>query len=194
MRKYVPILCLVVLLLPVSSCREKGPAGGRIVVHEHPETADAGNIVIEAEDFTGPLEPPMTVVQDEGASGGKCIRVEGGAGKPDEVHPVTGVKYPSRWGAAIYKFQVPKAGIWRLWGRRFWENGCGNSFTLVVNGRNVLFGEDETYDCWQWSPCRALFDLPASENTLEVLNREDGVKLDKIILTTDLDFIPQGME
>ena len=192
MRKHVVMACLLPGLL-LTGCECRKPAD-KPVVRDHSPTDDYATIVIEAEDFTGELEHPMTLTEDPDVSGGRYIHVEGGSGKPDGVHPVTGVKYPSRWGAAVYKFTVKTPGTYRVWGRRFWEDGCGNSFTLVVNGRQAVFGQDGSYDRWQWTLCTVSFDLPSGENTLEVLNREDGVRLDKLILTTNPNFVPQGKE
>lgn len=193
MKRHVLAFALVTSCVVAAGCRdEKAPA--RPIVREHDDTSAHDTIVIEAEDFTGELEPPVTVAEDADASGGRCIHIEGGSGKPGDVHPVTLKKYPPRWGAAVYSFEVTRPGRYRLWGRKFWENGCGNSLTLVVNGRAMVFGEDGTYDRWEWLPATGLLELPQGENTLEVLNREDGVRLDKLILTTDLDFIPQGKE
>jgi len=192
MRRHVVTACLLMGLL-LTGCECRKPTDGPIV-REHTADDEYATIVIEAEDFAGELEHPMKLEDDPEASGGRCIHIEGGSGKPGDPHPVTGVKYPSRWGAAVYKFTVSAPGTYRIWGRRFWEDGCGNSFTFIVNGRQVVFGQEGTYDRWEWSLCTVPFELPAGENTLEVLNREDGVSLDKLILTTNPDFVPQGKE
>ncbi len=170
------------------------PAPAVPKVHEH-ETAATARIVIEAES-AGMFEKPVEVDNDATASGGRCIKVEGDAGKPNgEVAGENGKKYPARWGAAIYKFNVPEDGQYRIWGRKFWRDGCGNSWTFVVNGgAPVQFGGDGTYDRWDWKAAPALYDLKKGENMLEVLNREAGVKLDKLIVTRDMDYTPQGME
>lgn len=199
-------MCLGVLFMCCGCGHDSTPAPGPAAPFETPAppaplpqvrqhaAAGGAEIVFEAESAET-IEPPMVVAEDADASGGKVLSVPGGSGKPDEEIPGEAPKkYPSRWGAATFKFTVAEAGKYRLWGRKYWEDGCGNSFTLVINGGlPVTFGEDGTYDAWEW--LRApLFDLKSGENTLEVLNREDGVRLDKIILTRDLDFVPQGKE
>jgi hypothetical protein len=63
-----------------------------------------------------------------------------------------------------------------------------------VNRKINTYFSGSTYGEWQWHRCNRLLDLEAGENLIEVLNREDGVRLDKFILTADLDFIPQGIE
>jgi len=187
-------LCLAAALSVALGCGARDQSG-LPPVREHAGSSEVSTIVIEAENFTGELEPPMKVEENLDASGSKCIAIPGGSGKPGEKDPVEGTTYPDRWGAAIYKFDVKKPGQYRFWGRKFWEGGCGNSFTLRVNSLDpVEFGGDGVYDSWDWERPTVLFDLHAGENRLEVLNREDGVKLDKFILTTDLDFVPQGKE
>ena len=193
MKQLVLVLSVLIVTAVLVGCREKPT--GRPVVRDHTTEEDKTSIFIEAEDFTGELEPPMTLAEYTEASGGKCIHIEGGSGAPGGKHPVTGIQYPARYGAAVYKFTVQTAGKYRFWGRKFWEDGCGNSFTLIVNGLPpVIFGQDGTYDSWEWKAAPVLFDLPAGENVIEVLNREDGVRLDKFVLTTHLDFVPQGKE
>ncbi len=178
--------------------KEDAKPSGLPTVREH-SGAGGAEIVFEAESAAS-VEPPMVVVDDAEASGGKCLSVPGGSGKPNDVIPggvapgETPKKYPARWGAATFRFTVAEAGKYRIWGRKFWEDGCGNSFTFVVNGGAEVEFTDPTYDAWEWMAAPALFDLKAGENTLEVLNREDGVKLDKLIVTRDLVFIPQGKE
>ena len=167
------------------------PAAPRI--HEHGGASGLTLPYIEAE--SGTLEAPIVVDNDATASGGRCIVVPGEAGKPNgEKAGQPGEKYPARWGAAIYKFNVPEDGPYRIWGRKFWRDGCGNSFTFVVNGGAPLqFGGDGTYNQWEWK-ATPLYSLKKGENTLDVLNREAGVKLDKIIVTRDVDFFPQDKE
>jgi hypothetical protein len=186
--------CVAAALLVLLGCGAREESG-LPEVREHGAAPEEAAIVIEAENFTGELEPPMKLTENLDASHGKCIAIEGGSGKPGAKNPVDGAVYPDRWGAAVYKFNVQKSGQYRFWGRKFWEGGCGNSFTLLVNSlAPVEFGGDGVYDAWDWKPCTVLFELRAGENRLEVLNREDGVKLDKILLTTDLEFVPQGKE
>ena len=181
------------LLAALAGCGPSSQESGLPTVRVH--TGATSNIVIEAEDAAS-VEAPVMIVDDKNASGGRCISIPGGSGKPGEAKSGdVQDKYPERWGAAIYKFTVPEAGKYRIWGRKFWEDGCGNSFTFVVNGgAPIEFGGDSTYDSWEWLAAPKLFPLKAGENRLEVLNREDGVRLDKILITRDTDYIPQGKE
>jgi len=189
-------VAVVLALLPGCGSKQKPEQvkPGLPAVREHAPAPDLSAIVVEAENASL-VEPPMTVADDVDASGGKCLSIPGGSGKPHGKNPADGTVYPDRWGAAVFKFTVKTPGKYRFWGRKFWVGGCGNTLTLVMNsGPPATFGEDGTYDDWQWRALTALFDLQAGENKLEILNREDGVKLDKFILTTDMNFVPQGKE
>ena len=46
--------------------------------------------------------------------------------------------------------------------------------TLVNGRRPVTFGQDGSYGHWEWIAAAVLLDLPAGENVIEILNREDG--------------------
>jgi hypothetical protein len=193
-------LCVAAALVLLLGCgskqkqEQKQEKPGLPAVREHTVAPDESAVVVEAES-AAVVETPMKVVDDVDASGGKCLAIPGGSGRPGGKNPADDSVYPDRWGAAVFTFTVKAPGKYRFWGRKFWEGGCGNSLTLVMNGGPpAIFGEDGTYDDWQWKTCVGLFDLRAGENKLEVLNREDGVKLDKFILTTDMDFVPQGKE
>lgn len=191
-KTHVLVLFLAASTALAVGCREKPMA--EPVVRYHPTDEDRTRITVEAEDFSGELERPMTLREDPDASGGKCLHVPGGSGTPGGTNPDTELPYPARYGAAVFRFTVVEAGTYRFWGRKFWEDGCGNSLTLIVNDRlPVIFGQDGSYGHWEWIAA-TLFDLPAGENVIQILNREDGVMLDKFLLTTHLDFVPQGKE
>ena len=96
-------------------------------------------------------------------------------------------------GQAGYKFKAKKAGTYYLWARTFWQNGCGNSVLVSVNGgAAATLGEDGTYNEWKWRggvPVK----LKAGVNTLVLKNRETGVQVDQYFLCTDADYTPTGI-
>ena len=63
---------------------------------------------------------------------------------------------------------------------------------MVDDGRPQLFN-GPTYDAWLWNKGPAL-PLAAGRHTLIIRNREDGVKLDQFLLTTDADYRPVAFE
>lgn len=98
-------------------------------------------------------------------------------------------------GVARFKVRVTATGQYNLWGRVLWPNGCGNSFWVRANGGpKQLLGEDGTYDSWHWVQLQGpKLSLRAGEQTIEVLNREDGVLLDEVQVTTS-GRVPQGIQ
>lgn len=89
-------------------------------------------------------------------------------------------------GVARYRVRVPEAGAYKLWARVLWPNGCGNSFWVAKQGRpKQLLGEDGTYDAWQWQMLQGQpLALARGVNVIEVTNREDGVIMDQLQVTT----------
>jgi hypothetical protein len=96
-------------------------------------------------------------------------------------------------GSATMRFNAKKAGVYYLWARTFWANGCGNSAEVSVNGGSPkILGEDGTYDKWHWVGGAAKVQLKAGANTLVLKNRETGVRVDQFFFTTDPDYTPTG--
>ncbi|MCC7492668.1 MAG: hypothetical protein IT204_09990 [Fimbriimonadaceae bacterium] len=88
-------------------------------------------------------------------------------------------------GLSQYKVNVPAAGAYTLWARVLWPDGCGNSFWVQPAGRSrLLLGEDGTYDAWHWVKCDTKLALQKGVNVIDVKNREDGVILDQLQVTT----------
>lgn len=95
-------------------------------------------------------------------------------------------------GQATLKLNAPKAGNYYVFARTFWENGCGNSVLLVINGQERMLGEDGTYNKWHWVSNPTKIPLKAGANTIVLKNRETGVKIDQIFLTDDSEYEPVG--
>jgi len=147
-------------------------------------------LVTEAEQADAEsVELPMVVQDNPNASKGKCIAVPGGSGKPGY-----GAGADKKvFGKAQYTVEVPKTGAYVFWGRALWENGCGNSFKIVFNNGSEYKFNDSIYDAWHWVK-GPVVDLVEGKNEIILLNREDGVKLDQFLLTTDTGYIPVGIE
>ncbi|MFH1708319.1 MAG: hypothetical protein ABIF71_10450 [Planctomycetota bacterium] len=164
-----------------------------------PSAWTGGRVVIEAEACLR-LEPPVTITADSTASGGRCLEIREGAGKP-----------PAVGGLAVCPFTVPADGVYRLWGRRWWMDACGNSLELAIRGTGPavivggtadgrpadqphLFGDDASYNPdlglpWIWTR-GARYRLAAGAYTLAIANREDGVKLDQVLLAEERGDLP----
>lgn len=151
----------------------------------------AESVCIEAE-TAATLAAPVAVADAgsttnapelKGASAGKCLVIPEGAGKPPEVQ-----------GTATFRLVVRASGEFYLWQRVWWSDSCGNSVTVVVDdGKPYAFGQDGTYKSWHWVRGMKL-RLDAGSHELRLENREDGIAIDQLLLTSDLKYVPVGIE
>ncbi|MGI6099806.1 MAG: hypothetical protein GX174_03245 [Lentisphaerae bacterium] len=164
-----------------------------------PLLAAPPRLVIEAESAVE-TEAPMVVVTAEqvpagsafvpGASGDSYLEIPEKAGNPPKLEK----------GFARFEFDLPADGDYILWARVWWEGECSNSFTVQIDDQPAfLFGENATYRTWHWvkypvaritPPLR----LEKGPHVLRVSNREDGVRLDQILLSPNKRFVPVGIE
>ena len=124
----------------------------------------------------------------DGASGKAFLEIPKGAGKPPLV----------KGGEASYSFQAGDEGDYVLWCRVWWTDECGNSFTMRIDDTAPFsFGQDSTFKCWHWvkTPLRLKqMHLAKGQHSLRVSNREDGVRLDQILLTKNPKYVPVDIE
>jgi len=147
-------------------------------------------ICFEAESATA-LEAPMAVISNgiAGASG-PYLEIPEGAGNPPKVEA----------GKAVFTVEVPEDGTFTLWCRVWWEGECSNSFTVKIDDQPAfLFGEDATYKAWHWvkypvARTTPPIKLTKGPHTLALHNREDGVRLDQVLLSADKRFVPVEIE
>ncbi len=191
----------------------KGPKGSKGGGVDFAHTDDFHRVRFEAEDaakiesddaLPGVEGKVMRIVDDPGASKGKCIWVPDKAGVPDP-DPKSG--NPPKRARAVYKFKVTAAGNYTFWLRRKWMDRCGDTVFVRFDKEGaphtnaLICGSDDSSEVpqWGWSPVwengqPRQFYLAAGEHTLEILNREDGPRFDVILLTDDPGYLPQGME
>ncbi len=159
-------------------------------------SAQGTTLVFEAEDaheVEAPMvrvradAPPAGVVAVEGASGNAYLAIPQGAGNPPKVTT----------GQAVYHVRIPAAGLYTLWLRTYWDDSCGNSINVRINETAPFTVQDSTYQTWHWvrSPPRLRqLLLPEGPMTLTLINREDGVRIDQVLLTTSRQMIPVDIE
>jgi len=96
-------------------------------------------------------------------------------------------------GQAGFKFTAKKAGVYTLWARTYWAQGCGNSISVSVNGdAPATIGEDGQYGSWHWLRGPRV-QVKAGANVLVMKNREEGIKVDQFFLCTDPNYVPTGI-
>jgi len=147
-------------------------------------------ICIEAESAQSIEEPVCIVSNGISNISGSVISIPEKAGNPPERCE----------GAATYTLELPEAGSFTLWCRVWWEGECSNSFTVKFNDAPAfLFGENATYKTWHWvkypvSRTSPKINLTAGRNLLRLENREDGIMVDQILLSSDTRFVPVDIE
>jgi hypothetical protein len=141
-------------------------------------------MVWEAEGFAA-IIPPMEVVQNaKGASGSTFVRLPLGAGQGWRGEGI---------GEVSYRVELPSRGDYLLWARTLWQDGCTNAFYMrVADGPQTILGNDAIFGAWHWvrsSPLR----LSEGMNYITIANHSDGTALDKIVLTNDPLYVPEGV-
>ena len=135
----------------------------------------------------------MQIAHIETASSGAYIWVPNGNG--DFGTPSENTGY------VTYTFRVPTDGTYFMWGRIIANNASEDSFFVSIDGGDYItwvtkVGEFET---WTWDQLRdgpvadektVTLELQAGQHTLLIRHREDGIKLDKILISDDLKCIP----
>jgi hypothetical protein len=147
---------------------------------------------IEAE--SGTLTKPMAVSDDPTASGGKYISTQN-----------LGVTAVHTDGLASYPFTV-KGGAYKIWGRVVDLPAGRNSFWVRIKGATLDTVPDADGWCswnfptgtgWHWDDVSngtnsltdpaVHFTLKAGSYTLEIAYREDGARLDALVITDAAD-------
>ncbi len=163
------------------------PSGGGELAENIPQRTNQ-YVWIETEQPTT-ITTPLQIANDTSASQGRFIYAPNGSG--------------SQWSAtnkmATYTVNITEAGEYLLYGRVNAANGDDNSFYIQVdNGVNALW--DTAFgNGWQWqqvvdrdNPVQLRFNLSVGTHTIKIKLREDGTKIDKLLLTNDLNFTPTG--
>ncbi len=164
---------------------------GRVSPLEPVAVPAQGRVSWEAE--SGLVLPGMTATADASASGGAYV-----------AQPVNG-RAGRAAGSVVWSLRVAKAGRYYLWGRVWAPDEQTNSFGLRVLGSSDdsparLTWQITPGEGWQWrrlsdsvSKSRApmALALPAGLCRLELLVREPGTRIDRVVLTSDPTEVPQ---
>jgi hypothetical protein len=101
-------------------------------------------------------------------------------------------------GKASFDFDVSDDGEHYLWCRVWWFDTCGNSVRISIDGaRPFSFGQDGTFKRWHWFKAPEglkQLKLEKGSHSMVISAREDGIRIDQILLTDDSDFVPVGKE
>ncbi len=164
-----------------------------------------GRVVLEAELFTGQQSGSgrygralWRVVDDAWAGGSRFV----------DAQPNVGVSTGDRLAGARldYLIDFSETGTYRVWVRMLGRGSRDNSIHVGLDGTAVTLGGrglSHRGDNWAWrsrisgvegEEGRVVLEVPGPGlHYLNVWMREDGVALDQILLTRDLELEPEGI-
>jgi hypothetical protein len=135
--------------------------------------------------------PPFEVGEDPSASGGKFIWMPG---------------QPSGQGGseiarAIFPTRLPAAGTYYVWGRVLTPTSADDSFYVWIrNDKGDLLPRTEwplgVHKAWEWVALELEprqergVSLPGGVVLVEIFCREDGAKIDELLITSDAKWRP----
>ncbi len=187
------ILLLSMLLVTGCGNESNTTSGGKNSIPNNKTAAAQSkdyHLVLEAE--AAVIGAPFKVAEEKGVSGGNYLRIPI-IGKDQKTKAW---KDPSmKTGRAELAAEIPANGEARVWFRTYWGGTCSNSAKLVLpSGAQQTIGGDETYKVWHWVRAPRSLTLKKGSQTFSIRPREDNIGIDQIIVTTDKEFVPQGIE
>lgn len=91
-----------------------------------------------------------------------------------------------------FEIDVTKGGRFSVWLLGYGREGSGDSFFVQV-GKGTQVSAHLSNDEWGWKEASKSISLEQGRHSFKIKNREDGARVDKILLTTDHDYTPTGM-
>ena len=141
----------------------------------------------EAEE--GDIYKTFVASADRTASEGQFVWAPNGKG--DYLQP------SNKAGYAEYVFDAPVAGKYVIWAKVLAADFNHNSFFIFLNGRAYALWDTRVSRAWIWDQVSnrggndpVTFYLEAGEHTLTIKQREAGAKIDRILITNDVNFLP----
>ncbi|MCU7727100.1 glycosyl hydrolase family 28 protein [Actinoplanes sp. KI2] len=174
----------------------KTTTGAAVKVDSSSSTTSCGTppttVTVTAEAESGTVTAPMQVETDSSASGGQDVTVAAGNNSKPSA--------PSN-GSTVVPFTVSAAGTYKLWGRVIAPTDDDDSFWVRVDNEPWTDWNDiPTGSSWHWAAVTddtrgdavLLPDLAAGAHTITYAYREDGARLDRVLITNDLTSTPTG--
>jgi hypothetical protein len=168
-------------LLQLTASDGEKTSSADVVVLVNPQTVVPATLEKEAED--GVLTAPMVIQVSGTASEGEFVLIPEGEGTNFNDATFGGP------GQVALSFDIPQGGTYALWARTIAPNGGSDSFYVTSNGDLVRQWLVPLSADWQWNKVSEVFVGSGSFN-VEFRQREDGTQLDKVILTNDLNLVP----
>jgi hypothetical protein len=157
-----------------------------------------GQVVMEAEHVAGQTEPDgrswltQTVLAGYAGSGYLNSLLD------TDIQFTT--SYTTTSPELQYTINFTNTGVYTVWVRGYAPNGAGDSIYVGLNNQPAVVLSGFTPQEWSWAAKRAdaqtgTVTLAVTEPGVHVLRlwqREDGLRLDKIVLTTNSGYNPAG--
>jgi len=141
-------------------------------------TAPSNTFVLTASDATT-VEAPMCARQIPGGSAAVLVLPDQGGGNNTN-------------GCACFTVHPSSPGPYFAWTRVRWNDSCGNSLVLAVEGSpDFVVGQDDVYNTWHWIKA-GQYTLEQPQHEVLLKGREDGIAAEAILFTPDKDFVPRG--
>jgi chitodextrinase len=181
--KQVSIYGLLLFILITTSYSSK------LFAQKIVEKANNGVVKLWVEAEAGSINTPMLVHDSNDASGGQYIEVRDGNNNI-EVAPD---------GLAFYKFNLKNAGIYKIWGRVGVDMHDEDAFWVKVDDENWVLWKGIEVGCnWHWDEVHdtqknnevMTYNLEAGPHTITLTYGMDQARLDKWLITNDLEYIP----
>ncbi len=91
-----------------------------------------------------------------------------------------------------YDLTIPAPGSYHLWLRVFGPDSGSDSFYVQLDGGGNTVLHFGSQGSWLWKKVDGSVFLDG-DHTLTIAHREDGARLDRILITSDASFTPSGM-
>ena len=182
--KHASIYCLFLFVLIMTS------SSSSLFAQKIVEKPKDGFVKLWVEAEAGSISSPMKVWYNEKASGGQFIEVQSGNNN---------TKSAPEDGHITYKFTIQSAGIYKVWGRVIATMDDEDAFWVRMDNEKWIKWKDICVDCnWHWDEVHdnanndqvVKFNLTEGEHTLTFTYLMDQTKLDKLLITNDLKYIP----
>jgi hypothetical protein len=96
-------------------------------------------------------------------------------------------------GWSTLTFTAPVAGTYKLWARILTPTTSDDSYWVRTDSGAWATWDMPEFTTWTWSASTTTYTLTAGTHTLAFAYREDGTKIDKVLLTTNTTYTPTGL-
>jgi hypothetical protein len=159
---------------------EKASSADQLIL-VHPQATQPFTHAVEAEN--GHLTAPMEIHSSSAASGGQFVVVPEGSGSnlDDVTHGGP--------GQVRFSFKLPQGGPYAIWARTIAPNTNSDSFYVMSGSSPISEWIVPQSTAWKWNKVAQVF-VGAGTFRLSFRQRDDGTRLDKVLVSNDLTFVP----